>query len=102
MNQPTEPPAHLFDSSDGPCTDECVATHPDHADTRGELYQPADEWVGALVRLKGDPPEGHARIGTVRRISPDGLALVAGQFTGNLAWAYPVTALERIQIVVLP
>lgn len=28
---------HQFYPDDGPCTDECVATHPDHADTRGEL-----------------------------------------------------------------
>ncbi len=27
---------HRLDGPEGSCTDECVATHPDHADTRGD------------------------------------------------------------------
>jgi hypothetical protein len=28
---------HIMDGDEGSCTDECVATHPDHTDTRGEV-----------------------------------------------------------------
>lgn len=67
-----------------------------------ELHQPADEWVGALVRLKGNPIEGHDRIGTVQRLDGDSWAVVTGQFTRGLSQAFPLAALERIQITVLP
>jgi hypothetical protein len=30
------PVDHISDGPEGSCTDECVASHPDHADSRGE------------------------------------------------------------------
>jgi hypothetical protein len=59
-----QPFEHQLDGPEGSCTDECVATHPDHADTRGDdlAVHPWEASSGPSVRVVTLEP-GCARCG---------------------------------------
>lgn len=56
--------------------------------------------IGDTVRLKGDPLEGHDRIGKVSGLGA-GYVSVTGQFTHGEPQTFPFGVLERVDVVSL-